>query len=86
METQPRALTTPDLASQVGITPESLRVHLCRRGSYFGLVPDRLPNGRLLWPADSLERLKEEGRKTSIRMPTRQIPTASGSSEGGNTP
>lgn len=73
METQTRALTTPELASQVGITPESLRVHLCRRGSYFGLVPQRLPNGRLLWPADSLERLKARAEEMPLRpMPTRE--------------
>ncbi len=71
METQTRALTTPELANRVGITPESLRVHLCRRGSYFGLVPDRLPNGRLLWPADSLERLKAKAEA----MPPRPVPS-----------
>lgn len=71
MENPTRALTTPELACQVGITPEGLRVHLCRRGSYFGLVPDRLPNGRLLWPADSLERLKARAEA----MPPRPVPS-----------
>lgn len=52
-----RGLTTPELAQAIGIRPDSLRVHLCRRGSYYGLRPTRLPNGRLLWPADSVERL-----------------------------
>jgi hypothetical protein len=56
--------TTPELARNLGITAEGLRVHLCRRGSYFGVTPERMPNGRLLWPADSLERLKEAGRRT----------------------
>ena len=56
--------TTPELARHIGVTAEGLRVHLCRRGSYFGVRPERMPNGRLLWPADSLERLKETGRRT----------------------
>jgi hypothetical protein len=32
-------------------------VHLCRRGSYYGIRPAKLPNGRLLWPGDAVERL-----------------------------
>ncbi|AHE99392.1 monooxygenase [Thioalkalivibrio paradoxus ARh 1] len=51
------------------VTPEGIRVQLCRSGSYYGLRPDRLPNGRLAWPADSLERLLEAGRKTKARTP-----------------
>ncbi|MDZ7809987.1 MAG: hypothetical protein U5L11_07250 [Arhodomonas sp.] len=29
-------------------------------GSYYGIRPGRLPNGRLLWPADTVERLLGE--------------------------
>lgn len=54
--------STESLASSLGLRPASIRVHLCRRGSYYGIVPDRLPNGRLLWPSDSVERLKALGR------------------------
>jgi len=60
-------IVTADLARAVGITPEGIRVRLCKTGSYWGLVPSRLPNGRLLWPADSIERLKEAGRQAPIR-------------------
>lgn len=50
-------LTTNGLAERLGVKPTSIRVHLCERGNYFGLKPQKLPNGRLLWPADSVERL-----------------------------
>lgn len=50
-------LTTEEFAAQVGVKPQSIRVQLCRRGSYFGIRPTKLPNRRLLWPADAKERL-----------------------------
>ncbi|PLX76377.1 MAG: hypothetical protein C0607_04765 [Azoarcus sp.] len=39
------------------VQPQTLRAALCRDGHYLGLVPRKLPNGRLLWPADEVERL-----------------------------
>lgn len=50
-------LSTQELAALAKVKPTSIRVRLCETGSYFGLRPQKLPNGRLLWPADSLERL-----------------------------
>ncbi len=50
-------LSTEDFATSIGLRPESIRVHLCRRGSYYGIRPAKLPNGRLLWPGDAVERL-----------------------------
>lgn len=49
--------TTEELARRLGLRPQTLRAALCRNGHYFGLRPAKLPNGRLLWPADSFERL-----------------------------
>lgn len=49
--------TTEAFAARLGIKPESIRAALCRTGSYFGIRPIKLPNGRLLWPADAVERL-----------------------------
>jgi hypothetical protein len=68
--------STPELARHLGITAEGMRVHLCKRGSYYGLKPERLPNGRLIWPADSMERLKEAGRKTRVHTPDRKAAAA----------
>jgi hypothetical protein len=44
-------LTTEQFASINGIRPQSVRVRLCRTGSYFGVIPRRSLNGRWLWPA-----------------------------------
>jgi hypothetical protein len=79
---QPSGFTTPELARHCGITAEGLRVHLCKRGSYYGLIPERMPNGRLLWPADSMERLKALGRKTRVRTPQRPTQAAATASAG----
>jgi hypothetical protein len=54
---QPHDLTTVQFSAQIGIKPESIRVRLCQTGSYFGVTPRKLPNGRLLWPADATEQL-----------------------------
>ncbi len=50
-------MTTEQLAKLLHLQPQSLRASICRNGSYYGLVPRKLPNGRLMWPADALERL-----------------------------
>ena len=54
-------MTTDKLAAGIGNQPQSIIVHLCRKGSYYGLVPIKLPNGRLKWPDDSIERLEKMG-------------------------
>lgn len=51
-------MTTYQLAQALGIQAESLRKAIVRKGNYFGITPTRLPNGRLLWPDDSVARLK----------------------------
>jgi hypothetical protein len=50
-------ISTEELAAIAQVRPSSIREHLSRRGSYYGLTPRKLPNGRLYWPADSLDRL-----------------------------
>lgn len=54
--------TTDSLASRLGIKPQSIHARYCRTGSYFGVKPLKLPNGRLLWPADAFERLTDVKR------------------------
>jgi hypothetical protein len=48
-------ITTEELARQCGIKPQSVRVRLCRTGSYFGVRPVKLPNQRLMWPGNARE-------------------------------
>lgn len=55
--------TTAALASRLGIQAQSIRASVCRNGSYYGLKPTRLPNGRLLWPEDAFQRILESGKK-----------------------
>jgi len=57
VELYENGFSTAQLASASLSTPGTVRVRYCQTGSYFGLVPLKLPNGRLLWPRDSLERL-----------------------------
>lgn len=62
-------MDTQTLAARLGLRPQSIRAQVCRTGDYFGLRPGRLPNNRLLWPADSVERLLATGEKTTFRVP-----------------
>ncbi|OXJ37926.1 DNA-binding protein [Burkholderia sp. HI2714] len=52
-----RPLSTKTLAALLDMRPESILKAYMRKGSYFGLRPVKLPNGRLMWPADSFEKL-----------------------------
>ncbi len=54
-------ITTETLAVQCGVRPQSIRVRLCRSGSYFGIKPRKLANGRLMWPDDTRERITLSG-------------------------
>jgi hypothetical protein len=53
----PRSYTTEQTAFAFGVKPHTLRVSLCERGEYLGIRPVKLPNRRLLWPADAVDAL-----------------------------
>ncbi len=62
----PRDLGTADLAALLqskglSIKPESIRRAHCVKGEYLGIVPRKLPNGRLVWPGDAVRRLLSDG-------------------------
>jgi hypothetical protein len=46
-------ICTEDFAARRLVKPESVLSRLCRTGSYFGIRPRKLENGRLLWPDDA---------------------------------
>jgi hypothetical protein len=46
--------STEVLAEHLNIKPQTIRAALCRDGHYLGLRPIKLPNRRLLWPADAV--------------------------------
>ncbi|AFL76408.1 hypothetical protein Thivi_4617 [Thiocystis violascens DSM 198] len=50
-------LVTDAFATRLGVKAQSVRVRLCRTGSYYGVRPQKSPNGRLLWPADGPDRV-----------------------------
>lgn len=49
--------TTEALADGTGHRPQTLRAAHSKNGHWCGIRPAKLPNGRLLWPADAIERL-----------------------------
>lgn len=54
---QPNRLSTEALAAVLGIKPQTLHSALWRNGHYYGIAPVKLPNRRLLWPADAAARI-----------------------------
>lgn len=58
----PRNLSTAAAADALGVKPGSLATALWRHGHYCGIKPARLPNGRLLWPADEVENVASGAR------------------------
>lgn len=56
-------LTTDAFAAQHLVDAQTVRKRLSSHGSYFGVKPLRLPNRRLLWPADSIKTLIEESQQ-----------------------
>ena len=46
-----RQLSTREFAQLCGVQPDTVRQSLWKNGSYFGVKPERRPNGRLAWPA-----------------------------------
>lgn len=57
-------MNTRELATRLGNQPHTLHAAYCRNGHYFGVFPEKLPNGTLLWPDDAVERLVEAAKKT----------------------
>lgn len=44
-------LSADQFASLNQVKAQSVRARLCRTGSYFGIKPMKLMNGRTAWPA-----------------------------------
>ena len=52
-----KKISTEQVATALCVAPQTIRAGLCRNGHYMGLRPLKLPNGRLLWPFASVQRL-----------------------------
>jgi hypothetical protein len=51
-------ISTEEFAAQLTLRPQSIRKRYCQTGAYFCVRPVKLPNGRLMWPADALQQLQ----------------------------
>jgi hypothetical protein len=50
-------ITTKALTVKFGAQPQTARASYCRHGHWMGLVPLKLPNGKLLWNDAEADRL-----------------------------
>lgn len=50
-------LSTNEFAESLRVKDETVRRSLCVKGHYMGVVPIKLPNGRLLWPKSGLTKI-----------------------------
>lgn len=53
----PRLYTTNEAAAVTRHKPQTYRKLLCLNGHFHGIKPVKMPGGRLLWPADAIDRL-----------------------------
>lgn len=63
MQTQPVGFCTETVAAKAEMQAQSLRAAFCRDGHWCGIRPIKLPNRRLLWPADAVNALLSGGAK-----------------------
>lgn len=54
-------ISTKEFAAALNLQQQSIRAAFCRAGHYLGLVPIKLPNGRMLWDALAVSRLINQG-------------------------
>lgn len=52
-----RRITTAEFAAALAMNAQSIRKRYSQTGSYFGVRPVKLPNGKLRWPADAVSHL-----------------------------
>lgn len=50
-------LSTKEFARKLRVKDESVRRSLCVKGHYLGIMPLKLPNGRLLWPVSGVRKI-----------------------------
>lgn len=56
MSTQ-RFFTTKEVAERMRITSNTVYQRCCVHGDFWGVLPVRGPNGRLLWPVEAIQAL-----------------------------
>lgn len=64
-----RWIPTNEFASLLCVKDGTVRRSLCTNGHYLGIVPSKLPNGRLLWPRSKGEKLLRQSQLTPGENP-----------------
>lgn len=54
---QSEFLTTEEFVEPLKVKPSTARRGFCVRGHYMGVIPKKLPNGRLLWSRQARNRI-----------------------------
>lgn len=49
-------LTTKQFSELNGVTQNTVRQRYCKTGSFWGITPEKLINGRLEWPAKQIHK------------------------------
>lgn len=52
-----RFLTTKEVAGLMRVAATTVHKRHCAFGDFWGVLPVKTPNGKLLWPADAIEAL-----------------------------
>ncbi|WP_216639854.1 hypothetical protein [Burkholderia pseudomallei] len=60
-----RPISTNELAALLSVTAQSIYKRLCIAGSYWGIHPTKMPNKRLLWPANAIALIKQAQEGTT---------------------
>jgi hypothetical protein len=58
-------VNTETFAKLFQVKPETARRGYCVKGHYMGIRPHKLPNGRLLWPADARDKVLQQDGQTA---------------------
>ena len=56
---QEELLNTKETAACFRVDANTIRRSLCVNGHYLGIKPKKLPNGRLLWNAVEIRKIRE---------------------------
>lgn len=60
-------VSTREFSKVARVQPNTVHVHHARYGSYYGIKPEKQPNGRLFWPVHEWkEMIKKLSGKDSV--------------------
>lgn len=57
--------TTKEVAERMRITSTTVHKRCCEHGDFWGVLPVKAPNGRLLWPVEAIRALLDRHETVS---------------------